>query len=121
MNNTIKNIHTMENFSEYLHRELVVTTMIRIAERCTHFKIGKTGQSLEDRFSAKEYQDNYDHIEELDSSDDEKEISDIEGKCIDRAMKLFPNKCDNKKGGEDSLEDQMKDDASTYRVYIVYK
>ncbi len=76
------------------------------------FKIGKTGQTIEDRYD-EEYSDTYSFYEEVGSSTQETTVDDFEIYMIKRFMYL-PN-CDNEQvgGGKMTKSDR-------YIVYLVY-
>lgn len=90
-----------------------------VISRCTSFKIGKTGETIEDRGSQPDYQDDYLYIGSLYASGSDKLISMLEKKFIN----LFINhsKNDNTKDGEQSMNDAMADDADSYHVYVVWR
>lgn len=85
---------------------------------CKIFKIGKTGESLNDRRNQPDYSGTYDHIEEVYQSSSKDEVSEMEAYLIDEFEHY--ERCMNKKDGDDSMNDTMAD-ASVYRVYVVWK
>lgn len=89
-----------------------------VVPMCKKFKIGKTGESLEDRKNQPDYSGTYDHIEEVYQSSSKDKVSEMEAYLIDEFEHL--DKCMNKKDGDDSLKDTMAD-ASVYRAYVVWK
>ena len=78
----------------------------------SNFKIGKTGQSIEERYN-QEYSDKYDYYEVVSYSPNTETIGKFEEYLIDR-FQNFTN-CDNVQvgGGEMTVSDE-------YIVYIVY-
>ena len=91
----------------------------KVISRCTSFKIGKTGETIEDRGSQPDYQDDYLYIGSLYASESEELISMLENKFIN--MFISHPKNDNIKGGEQSQNDTMADDAESYHVYVVWR
>lgn len=84
------------------------------------FKIGKTGQSKEDRLAqyiADPNEEDYVDIECV-FSGSKQEASDMESFLIDYYKDHF--KCDNIKAGKASSNDEMAD-ADIYHVYVVWK
>ena len=102
-----------------------------IASNYSHFKIGKTGQSLSDRFDS-EYKNKYDRIEPVRKSSDSTEIDELEKYLISRfkenwvseltrkVHKLLTGKtmpkCDN-----DAVGGGEMDNSDTCYVYVVVK
>ena len=78
----------------------------------SNFKIGKTGQAIEERYD-QEYSDIYDFYEEVGSSENAEVIDNFEEYLIKRFQDL--DNCDNDQigGGEMTESDR-------YIVYIVY-
>ena len=89
-----------------------------IIENCANFKIGKTGETLEERHSQPDYAGEYEHITEIYKSQTKSAVDDMESFLISRF--ILNSKCDNLKSGRDSNSDTMKDNASEYRVYLVW-
>ena len=85
---------------------------------CMKIKIGKTGQKLEDRKNQLDYKDTYDNIEDVYQTSSKDEASEMEAYLIDE-FEYF-EKCQNKKDGDHSLNDEMAD-SDTYYVYVVWK
>lgn len=102
-----------------------------VASKCSHFKIGKTGQNLSDRFDS-EYKSIYDRIVLVHKSNDSTEVDDLEKDLIKyfkenwvlelkrevkkiRTGKTISN-CDN-----DAIGGGEMDDSDTYYVYVVVK
>lgn len=89
-----------------------------IIENCANFKIGKTGESLEERHSQPDYAGEYEHITEIFKSQNKGSVDDMETYLISRF--LLNSKCDNLKSGRASNNDTMRDNALEYRVYLVW-
>ena len=93
----------------------------KIIDSCTSFKIGKTGMNpFEQRLSGPDYSQDYEftHIEDLFQSEDKERVSKMEASLINSY--IDHPKCENKKGGDDSLNDTMTD-SDIYTTYIVWK
>lgn len=84
--------------------------------KCSSFKIGKTGDTLDDRLN--NYDEAYNHIDSV-FSGGELEVDDMESYLIDKY--IDDPKCDNKKDGSASNNDIMAEDAEMYQVYIAWK
>lgn len=84
------------------------------------FKIGKTGEEVEDRLDKPDYQDDYKftHIKSIYHTSQKSLASKMEADLIDYFSDQ--EKCLNDKGGKESLHDTMKD-SSDYYVYLVWK
>jgi len=78
----------------------------------SNFKIGKTGQTIEDRYN-QEYSDVYDFYEEVGYSTTAENIDNFEKYLIDR-FQSFPN-CDNEEVGGGEMTDSDR-----YIVYLMY-
>lgn len=89
-----------------------------IIAKCSHFKIGKTGETLADRRNQLDYADTYPHIEQVFSASSQQRVSDMESYLIDKYK--LNEKCDNEKDGTDSNNDTMTD-SNKYYVYVVWK
>lgn len=88
----------------------------KIINSCSSFKIGKTGDTLDDRLS--NYNGKYNHIDSV-FFGGELEVDDMESYLIDKYI-AHP-KCDNKKDGFASSNDTMAKNAELYKVYIVWR
>ena len=77
----------------------------------TNFKIGKTGQTVKERYD-KEYSEEYSNYEVIGTSEDKTVIDNFEIYMIDRFIGL-PN-CDNEQIGGGEMED-----SDEYIVYLV--
>lgn len=78
----------------------------------SRFKIGKTGQTIQQRYDSA-YADIYEKGEVVGSSADSKTIDDFEKYMIERFMSL--DNCDNEQvGGGDMVE------SDRYIVYVMY-
>ncbi|MCE4564112.1 hypothetical protein INQ51_07295 [Maribellus sp. CM-23] len=83
-----------------------------LLESFSNFKIGKTGQTIEERYE-EEYSDFYDNYEIVGSSTDETTIDEFEIYMIKRFGDL-PN-CDNEQVGGGAM---IK--SNEYIVYLMY-
>jgi hypothetical protein len=90
-----------------------------VIDKCTSFKIGKTGMTLEERGNSPDYADKYKWIQEVFASKDPNEVSQMEAHLINTYINWAC--CDNEKGGAASIYDHMADDATKYYVYIVWR
>jgi hypothetical protein len=88
-----------------------------IAIKCSHFKIGKTGETIEERGNQPDYQ-KYDSIQCLYTDISDEFISMLEKIFIDDFID-HPNN-DNEKDGGQSMNDNMTE-SSEYHLYIVWK
>ena len=95
----------------------VIDVIDTIAARCSHFKVGKTGESIQDRGNQPDYQD-YDYIQSLFSNSSKSLVSELESLFINKFKKYRNN--DNDKDGAQSINDQMKD-SGEYHLYVVWK
>lgn len=92
----------------------------KIIKSCKSFKIGKTGMDpFEKRLSEPDYSQEYKFtgINDLFQSEDEEQVSKMESYLIDKY--IDHPKCENKKDGDDSLNDTMTD-SEIYTTYIVW-
>ena len=87
-----------------------------IEANCSHFKVGKAGEKLDDRLNQPDYNDTYSNIEEIFSTPYKEKASAMEAYLIDEF--ISHHKCDNKKDGDESINDTMAD-SDTYYVYVV--
>lgn len=90
-----------------------------VIDKCTSFKIGKTGMTLEERGNSPDYANKYRWIQEVFVSKDPNEVSLMEAHLIKTYITW--SCCDNEKDGAASIHDEMKDGADKYYVYIVWK
>ena len=90
-----------------------------VIDKCTSFKIGKTGMTLEERGSSLDYANKYRWIQEVFASKDPNEVSQMEAHLINNYINY--SKCDNEKNSVSSIHDEMKDGAERYYVYLVWK
>ena len=90
-----------------------------VIDKCTSFKIGKTGMTLEERGNSPDYADKYKWIQEVFASNDPGEVSQMEAYLINTY--IVYDRCDNEKNGAASIYDKMADDATKYYVYIVWR
>ncbi len=101
-----------------LLRGIALSKARSIVEKCSNFKIGKTGETLEERFAQPDYYGVYQHIDTLYSSVFQVDVDDMER---DLLLKYITHpKCDNMKDGLTSHSDTMRDGAEKYQVYIVW-
>lgn len=82
---------------------------------CKHFKIGKTGMSLEERLKNSDYNGIYSHITELHSSSNIEEISRLERDLIFRFQN--DSRCDNVRT---TNKDEMRE-SGKYILYLVWE
>ena len=90
-----------------------------VIDKCTSFKIGKTGMTLEERGNSPDYANKYRWIQEVFASKDPNEVSQMETHLINTYINWA--RCDNEKDGAASIYDHMSDDATKYYVYIVWR
>ena len=90
-----------------------------VVDKCTSFKIGKTGMTLEERGNSSDYASKYKWIQEVFASKDPTEVSQMEAHLINTYINR--TQCDNEKDGVSSIHDEMKDGAEKYYVYIVWR
>jgi hypothetical protein len=84
-----------------------------IANKSAKFKIGKTGQKLQDRFSS-EYAEEFDEILPICSHKDKNVIDKLEKQCIEYFTEQH-SRCENDQtGGGD-----MGEESDKYRLYVV--
>lgn len=86
-----------------------------IISNCSSFKIGKTGNTLDNRLN--NYNGEYSHIDSV-FLGGELEVDDMESYLIDKY--IDHSKCDNKKDGSASSNDTMAANAEMYQVYVVW-
>lgn len=87
-----------------------------IIPNCSAFKIGKTGQLPQDRFSAEEYKSRNHQV--LQSSKSKTRISILEALLI--AHYQNHPKCRNERGALASFHDDMTSTTGEYHLYIVW-
>lgn len=117
-----------KTYSEILHdaakaiqgmmKGIAISKVRDIANTCTNFKIGKTGETLVERKNQPDYKDAYKYIKEVYSATIPSLADDIEAELI--RMFIFHPKCDNIKDGFASHSDSMRQDAEKYYVYVVW-
>lgn len=81
------------------------------------FKIGKTSQPLETRFS-QGYEDEYDNIHLIYMSTDGELIDKLEKELIQYYMNNYPTRCDNQQVGGGPDEEGI---APVGRIYLVIR
>ena len=89
-----------------------------VVPQCKKFKRGKTGEKLEERKNQPDYCSTYDNIDEVYQTSSKEAASKMEAYLIDEFDYL--DKCQNKKDGDHSINDDMAD-SDTYYVYVVWK
>lgn len=89
-----------------------------IIKKSTSFKIGKTGLSSEERRNKPDYKDIYPNITPLFTNKNKDLVSLAESEIINNVIN--EPKCDNKKDGDQSLNDNMAD-SENYMVYVVWR
>ena len=89
-----------------------------IIKKSTSFKIGKTGLSPEERRNKPDYKDVYPNITSLFSNKNRDLVSLAESEIINNVIN--DPKCDNKKDGRKSLNDNMSE-SDNYCVYVVWR
>lgn len=97
--------------------EEVVSSINAIANSCVSFKIGKTGETIEDRGNQKDYQE-YEYIQSLFSNGSSELVSHLEESFINKYIDHPKN--DNKKDGDQSLNDNMTA-SKKYHLYVVWR
>lgn len=87
---------------------------------CSKYKIGKTGQTLEERLSQyKSNGEDFKRIEELYKSESSDIVSKLESDLIDNYIN--DDKCENIKDGGHSISDHMDIENKVYYAYVVLK
>lgn len=103
-------------------QRVVATRKIGTVELdCHSFKIGKTGQSKEARlaqYKADPNEADYKYIEYI-FPGNKQDVSDMESFLINYYKDHL--KCDNRKDGEASNNDDMAEDVYIYHVYVVWE
>lgn len=87
-----------------------------LVQGCSHYKIGKTGKTLADKFDA-EYKNSFDRISIICNHNSDKAKIDSWEKALVTHFKASDPRCVNET--EDSGE--MSDEAGLYTIYIVIK
>jgi hypothetical protein len=97
-------------------KQEVIEKIKGFADKADSFKIGKTSQSIADRFET-EYQEGYKEIVGICSSPSKKAIDDLEYELVEYflADKDYKDKCDNVHETNIDMGEAQK-----YRVYVVY-
>ena len=114
MNENYKNLVRLFETSSLPKKKIV-----EVIDKCTSFKIGKTGMTLEERGNSPDYANKYRWIQEVFASKDPNEVSQMEAHLINTYINWA--RCDNEKNGAASIYDHMSDDATKYYVYIVWR
>ena len=100
-----------------MKKEEAIKMIEGLADDNSHFKIGKTGQELPDRFDS-EYKDDYDKINPICRSE-KASLIDKWGKDLIAHFQAdddYKDKCDN-----DAVGGGEMDESDTYRLYVVVK
>lgn len=111
-------IHDAAIAIQGLLKGMAISKVRDIANTCSNFKIGKTGETLEERKTQPDYKDAYKYIKEVYSSTTPHLADDVEAELIRKF--IFHPKCDNIKDGFASHSDPMCPDAEKYFVYVVW-
>lgn len=96
----------------------IVASIDQAKNEWTHFKIGKAGETADERFQQEGYRNTYDGICEVYVSTSRTLVDKMEASLIDHF--ISDPKCDNHKDGDQSINDNMKE-SGRYIVYVVYK
>ena len=102
-----------------IEQGLAVRKIEEILPSCRNFKIGKTGEPVEDRWNQPDYRDAYKHKKVVYSSKHRKNVDEMEAYLINKYRHHLSN-CDNEKGGNESINDEMVQNAPKYYVYVVW-
>ena len=97
----------------------MVNIIASVIANSQEFKIGKTGDTVENRRKEPDYNNDYPHVERLYSSKYKFMVDFMEAFLIDSF--IDNNKCANDKNGKRSINDNMTLKAEKYSVYIVWK
>lgn len=103
--------------SEYLYQRNLgnaIENIKSLAAKVKNFKIGKTGETLDERHGEPDYNGVYDEIDEVYSSKDPELVSRMEADLIEE-FKDHPN-CDNTRTTD---KDEMAE-SDEYSVYVVW-
>lgn len=111
-------IHDAAIAIQGLLRGMAISKVRDIAETCANFKIGKTGETLEERKNKSDYKDAYQNIKEVYSSANSSDVDEVEAELIKKFI-FYPN-CENIKDGFTSHSDPMSEGAERYIVYVVW-
>ncbi|MBQ2540456.1 MAG: hypothetical protein II551_02280, partial [Paludibacteraceae bacterium] len=81
-----------KNYADIMHdaaiaiqgflRGMAFSRVREIANTCSIFKIGKTGETIEERKNQSDYRDKYEHIKEVYSSTDPHLVDNVEAELI---------------------------------------
>lgn len=120
---TIEGLPIIRNFADGIRLfgqdvNKIASIIESVKDELSHFKIGKTGNTVEERSAQSDYIDEYDGITKLYVSSSKTLVDRMEAALIER-FKL-DRKCDNNKGGSQSLNDDMAD-SKRFVVYMVFK
>lgn len=96
---------------------LINAQIINIANKCKRFKIGVTGD-IPIRIDDKIYREDYDFISVVYKCKSESRSKDYEVELIEKFIKLYPEKIDNK-SSQRATKDLITYDWH-YKIYVVY-
>jgi len=105
----------IREFSYQITKLTIENSIIIPLLTCKHFKIGKTGMSLQERLNEPDYNGTYSYIKKLHSSSSITEISRLERDLILRFMNDY--RCDNVRTTD---KDEMRE-SGKYILYLVWK
>ncbi len=116
MNDLLENLMESDNYED--KKNETIKKIKNIIANYSRFKIGKTGQNLNDRFKS-EYKNDYDEIIEVFKSSNKNEVDSLEVYLINyiKNMKEYSSKCDNERLGSGEMGTKSK----AYYVYVVVK
>ena len=97
----------------------LVNIIANVIAKSQEFKIGKTGDTVENRRSESDYNNVYPYVERLYSSKYKFQVDFMEAFLIDSF--IDHDKCANDKNGKHSINDNMTLKADKYSVYIVWR
>ena len=94
----------------------MVPAIENIAKDGCYFKIGKTGQTVEERFKSDDY-NTYDRFSTLHSSGDQSEVDELEKTLIEHfRSSTYEEQCENKVSDNHDMKE-----SGEYHVYVVYR
>ena len=115
------NMNDLKNRMSLRIAKLALTNKLALYPLYEGFKIGKTTQTIEDRF-AEDYSDDYDYIEKLYDAGTDGELVDwLEEEMIKYCKATFAGECDNEQigGGPKCADNADKD--HTAKLYVVIR
>lgn len=99
-------------------KRCAITQINTLKSGWSKYKIGKAGETEQERFT-NGYSGEYDDIITLYTSKDPEEVSKMEKDLINEFK--YDTKCQNDKDGFQSLNDPMTDRNKQYITYVVFK